>query len=322
MAAFKKVALIFNPAAGLSRKGRREAVEAAAGEFRSANVDVELVPTRAAGAASEQALAAIAAGCDAIIACGGDGTVHEVMQGMVEEKVNAALGVIPLGTGNGLAAELRMPRQPKAAARWLLRATPRRIAVGRVECGQPATRARYWIISAGVGADAEMLYGLATDQKARYGKAAYYAHAIKLFAQHDFVPFACTWRDAKGEHEHVVAQVMAARIADFGGLISRLAPGASLLHDDMRLVIFHGPGRWPVLVHSIGATVRRQARVRGLDFASATEMQARVLTGPPKSTTGWRADRARRIYVQADGEVLGTLPARFSVVPDAVRLLM
>ena len=68
-------------------------------------------------------------GCDAILACGGDGTVHEVLQRMV--GTDAALGVVPLGTANALAANLGLGRSPAKAVRKLLTALPVRVPVGK-----------------------------------------------------------------------------------------------------------------------------------------------------------------------------------------------
>ena len=82
--------------------------------FRRAGVEVHIDATRARGSAGEQARAAIASGCDAVVACGGDGTVFEVLQGVAES--NAMMGVIPLGTGNVLAHDLGLAGNPERAA--------------------------------------------------------------------------------------------------------------------------------------------------------------------------------------------------------------
>ncbi|MGH9650368.1 MAG: diacylglycerol/lipid kinase family protein, partial [Terriglobales bacterium] len=95
----RKVALIFNPASGVRRERRAAEVESVRQVLLAAGVEAEAAPTRSAGSAEEQARESIAAGCDAILACGGDGTAHEALQGIVGAGGRAALGVIPLGTG-------------------------------------------------------------------------------------------------------------------------------------------------------------------------------------------------------------------------------
>jgi len=97
-----RVALIYNPASGQHSIGRRAAIEKALQVLRAARVEVEALETLAPGSAGVLAKEAIGRGCDTILACGGDGTVHEVLQSLV--GTNVALGVVPLGTANALAA--------------------------------------------------------------------------------------------------------------------------------------------------------------------------------------------------------------------------
>src|SRR3954468_11108478 len=98
MTTFKKAALIYNPASGSGHKLRVQKVEAAADVLRAAGVETSLIPTRGAGSAGEQASEAISAGHDAVFACGGDGTVLDVLQGMIASGGGTPLGLVPLGT--------------------------------------------------------------------------------------------------------------------------------------------------------------------------------------------------------------------------------
>ena len=102
----RKAALLYNPLSG-RRRGRRVAdVEIALGVLRNAGVEVSATATRSATDATEQTRQAVAEGCEVVFACGGDGTVHDVLQGLVGSSL--ALGIIPLGTGNALAHECGM----------------------------------------------------------------------------------------------------------------------------------------------------------------------------------------------------------------------
>src|SRR5437868_8022603 len=149
----RKAALLYNPLSGRRHMRRLADVEAARAILQQAGVETMIEPTRAQSDATEQAHRAIAAGCDTIFACGGDGTAHDVLQGLVGS--NAALGIIPLGTANALAHDLRLPFSPVAAARASLTAKLSRIAVGRVEyldlSGNQGSR--FFTVAAGVGAD-------------------------------------------------------------------------------------------------------------------------------------------------------------------------
>ena len=91
----RKAALFYNPISGRRKKHRVQDVEAVAAVLRAAGVELEVAPTRAASDATAQVRMAIREGFDTIIACGGDGTVHDVLQGIAGR--DAALGIIPLG---------------------------------------------------------------------------------------------------------------------------------------------------------------------------------------------------------------------------------
>src|SRR5271169_1736191 len=186
----RKAMLLYNPLSG-RRRGRRLAdVDAALAVLRNAGVEASAAPTRAASDATDQTRQAIAAGCDTVFACGGDGTIHDVLQGLV--GTNVALAIIPLGTANSLAHDLRLPLSPADAARAALTAKPRRIAVGRVEyqdfTGKQA--ARYFTVTVGVGVDAHVFYKLDPLAKRRFGMAAYCAKATRLWLTHKMENFA------------------------------------------------------------------------------------------------------------------------------------
>ena len=110
----RRAALFYNPLSGRRKKYRLHDVESASSVLRNAGVEVDVAPTRAASDAAEQVRAAIRDGFDTIVACGGDGTIHDVLQGLAGK--DAALGIIPLGTANALAHDLRVPMNPKPAA--------------------------------------------------------------------------------------------------------------------------------------------------------------------------------------------------------------
>src|SRR5436309_3227464 len=113
----RNAALIYNPLSGNKHHLRLQKVEAAAAELRKAGVEATLVATLDAGSGGEQAQQAIRAGHDAVFACGGDGTVNDVLQGMIAAGGEIPLGLVPLGTGNVLAHDLGIPRDSAASIR-------------------------------------------------------------------------------------------------------------------------------------------------------------------------------------------------------------
>ncbi|HYG98182.1 MAG TPA: diacylglycerol kinase family protein [Terriglobales bacterium] len=330
-----RAVLLYNPRSGRKRVRRVADVEAAASVLRTAGVKVELVPTEGPGTAGRQAREAIAAGADAILACGGDGTVHDVLQGMITpcasgtgcpDRNDAALGIIPLGTANALAIDLGIPRNPKRAANWALQARPRSITVGEVAytVGGKA-ESRYFTVAVGIGADAHLAYRMTSEAKGRLGMAAYYWRATHIWATHDFPPFEVEFFDAATSRNRVevVSEVLAVRVTQFGGLLRELAPGAALKRNCVRLVLFKTRSRLRYLSYVLKGLVPGQRRVPGIELVDATQVECRVL-GNCEGVLGWQPGQSSppSIYVEADGEMLGRLPATISVVPNGLRLLM
>ena len=311
----RKAALLYNPLSGRRRGRRQQDVEIALGVLRDAGIEVSVAATRSAKDATEQTRQAVAESCEAVFACGGDGTVHDVLQGLVGTSI--ALGIIPLGTGNALAHDLRLPLSPADAARTLLTATPRRIAVGQVTyqdfSGEQGSK--YFTVALGIGVDAHLFYKLNPLMKLRLGMGAYYAQATRLWLTHkmDYFTVELPHKDPRQTRQTEVSQLLAVRIRDFGGPLHELAPGASLERDDLRLVLFHTRSRFAYVRYVMQGFLGMNRKVKGIELVDSAEAICRPLANDQEST---------RILVQADGELLGTLPAEISMVPNAVTLLV
>ena len=171
----RKAALLYNPDSGGSRARRQAELESVLEILRGASVEAQLILTDSRAHAEEKARQAVLAGCDTVFACGGDGTIHNMIQ--VLANTSAVLAILPMGTANALAHDLGLPINIKAAAKAALRAAPRRVALGRIEfidlTGRPGSR--FFIVAAGCGVDAHLFYKLHTGTKQRMGMAAYYA---------------------------------------------------------------------------------------------------------------------------------------------------
>src|ERR1700677_1478333 len=158
--AMRRVALIYNPVSGQRSPIRTAIIEDALEVLRGAGIEAEAQETYASGSAGTQAREAISRGCDTIVACGGDGTVHEILQCLVGTPV--ALGVVPLGTANALAQDLGLGTSPVHAVRKLLTATPTQVPVGRIFYHDKggAEHSCYFTVAAGIGADALLMASL------------------------------------------------------------------------------------------------------------------------------------------------------------------
>ncbi|HVO61501.1 MAG TPA: diacylglycerol kinase family protein [Terriglobales bacterium] len=305
--------ILYNPYSG-RRKRRREAdIRSVQTVFENSGVKINTSLTGDADHAGERARQAAASGCDAVIACGGDGTINAVLQGLVGTKT--ALGVIPLGTANALAHDLRIPMHPVKAARSLLDAEAKRYAVGQVNFQDRSGRSssRYFTVAVGIGADAHLFYKLDQTLKTNWGMAAYYAKATHVWFTHPLERFETEFRLQNGEFCTAgVSEVLAVRISHFGGVLRAFAPGASLSRNDMRLVLFKTRSRLRYLQYILRAALGHGWSVPGIELFSAERARCRLAQNSPK----------RRIYVEVDGELAGTLPAELSMVPDALTMLV
>jgi YegS/Rv2252/BmrU family lipid kinase len=309
----RRVALIYNPASGQHSRGRRAAVDEALAVLREAGVEVEALETFAPGSAGELAADAVRGGCDTVLACGGDGTVHEVLQSLVGTSV--ALGVVPLGTANALAANLGLQTSPAKAARKLLTAEPVRLSVGHISYSDNtgATHSRYFTVAAGVGADALFLSRLDPSLKRRLGYLLYVIEAFRVWATHDFPLFEAAIEERESAQPRVeeISELLAVRIRDFGGVLNHMVPGATLHNDGLRLVAFKTRSRFRYFRFLISVVFGRQKFSGDIELLDAVSVECRPRNG---SST--------RVFAEADGELLGDLPVRLEIVPDAVTLLI
>ncbi|MBI4326194.1 MAG: diacylglycerol kinase family lipid kinase [Chloroflexi bacterium] len=142
-----------------------------------------LKPTSAAGDARTLAAAAVREGYETIVAAGGDGTLNEVLNGLGDEPegfARARLGLLPLGTVNVFAKELRLPMALAKAWKTIERGHEIRIDLPEVEfTGDEPPRRRYFAQMAGAGLDARAIQLVDWELKKRIGQFAYILAAIK-----------------------------------------------------------------------------------------------------------------------------------------------
>ena len=310
----KNVRLLYNPRSGGKR--RHAQLDAALAVLRNAAVDATVVVTQSSAEATAEAQKAVAAGCDTVFACGGDGTIHDVIQGIAQTPV--ALAILPLGTANALAHDLGLPSNPVKVARALLTGRQHRIALGQLRYlsldGSPASC--FFTVAAGVGVDAHLFYKLQAGMKQRLGMAAYYAKAWQLWMTHKMRKFAVEYHERGGRSSKSsdITELLAVRIRNFGGVIRELAPGASLDRDDVRLVLCRSSSRAVYLQYVLSGLFGARWPVSGVDLVHAERVRCDL--DSPTTNDG------NRIYVEADGELLGTIPAEITMVPDALTLLV
>jgi len=309
----RRVALIYNPASGQHSSRRASKIQDIKGVLLQAGIEADSLETHAPGSAKTLAVAAVRQGHDAVLACGGDGTVHEVLQGLVGTDV--ALGVVPLGTANALAQNLGLGRNPVKAVQALLTAKPQQVPVGRISFKEPNGLEgwRYFTVAAGIGADALLMSSMDPELKRRYGYALYILEAAKIWATNPFPLFDARFAGNGSSEARVeqVSQLLAVRIRSFGGALGVLAPGATLHKNNLSVVAFKTQSRIAYMRFLLATMIGRQSFSRTIELIDTDFVDCRPLNGSKSS-----------VFVEADGEVLGALPARIELAREKLALLV
>jgi YegS/Rv2252/BmrU family lipid kinase len=178
----QKTKLIINPNADLGRTWRAASdLRPLVQQYGGADWAGTVYPTHAI----ELARQAIDEEYDLIIAVGGDGTVHEIINGLMQvpfEK-RPRLGVVPMGSGNDFAYAVGMEAEPTDALQQIFSGTPRRIDIGKVQ--DDIGRTEYWNNALGIGFDAKALTRLRNLTYLR-GFVAYFVAVMQtLMLQHE-----------------------------------------------------------------------------------------------------------------------------------------
>lgn len=311
--AMRRVALIYNPASGQYSARRKAAVGQIRAVLDEAGVESEAFETSAQGSATILAQQAVQDGYDTVLACGGDGTVHEAVQSLVGTDV--ALGVVPLGTANALAADLGLIASPARVARILLDAAPARISVGQIHYSDASGNrdSRYFIVAAGIGADALLMSRLDSRLKRRLGYVLYLIEAFRIWATSSFPLFEAQLpMNGNGAARVVeVSQLLAVRVRSFGGVLRTLAPGASLRNGSLSMLAFKTRSRLRYMSFLLAVIAGRHTFNRAVELMDSPSIECRARVGS-----------AEKLFVEADGEVLGYLPVRLEVAPHSLTLLI
>ena len=243
--------------------------------------------------------AQIAGGADLIVVAGGDGTINEAAEGIIGTQV--PLGILPAGTANVLATEMKLGGNLEKVARRLGELRPRRISVGHITCDGGRV-ARHFLLMAGVGLDAHVVYKLNAALKARTGKFAYWVAGWSLLGKR-LAEFDV---EIAGERRKCSFALLS-KVRNYGGDFE-IARNVTLLHDQFEVVLFEGRSSMRYVKYFAGMALNRLSGMRGVTVLRAD----RVKISP--------ADE-RQARVQIDGELGGMLPAEIRIVPDALTLL-
>lgn len=289
----KRARMIANPVARTLPS--RDRLATAPAWLRLHGWKVDSFVSRDSAHTTELAREAAAEGYDAVIAAGGDGTINEVVNGLAGSKT--ALAVIPGGTGNVWTREMGTPWHPGSVAASLERGRRVRIDLGLA--GE-----RYFVLMASLGIDSAVVAMVTSGSKARLGRAAYISRGLREALRYRGVVAEIT---ADGETWHMpLFLALLGNTRSYGGLIS-ISRNASATDGVLDLVVYRAGGFGRFATDFLRTATGRHLGLGGARFKRVRE--AHVTTNPP-------------VPVQADGEIIGLTPMRFTVVPRALDVIV
>ena len=268
-------------------------------------ITVDSIATSGPGHAGEIARRAVDRGADLILVAGGDGTINEAVNGMAHSSV--PLGILPAGTANVLANELGIGTTMERAAANLASCVQERVALGLLASGAAPSNGRdaqrYFLLMAGAGLDADIVYHLKPRTKETLGKAAYWIGGFSKVGSR--IPEFLVQAEGR---EHRASFALVSRVRNYGGDLE-IAPTISLLDDEFEMVLFEGESSLGFLKYMLAVVARRQQAMPGITILRTRQAAFQAPAGSP-------------IHVQVDGEYAGLAPARVEIVPNALTLLV
>ena len=298
--------LIHNPNAGGGGNSRRRTLDTARHIFAAGGIHSDLAETTGPGHATEIASRAANEGRGLVIACGGDGTLNEVINGLAAHQNGhrVPLALLPGGTANILAKELDLPWDIPSAAEKLVRGTVKEIALGLATPLEQPEKKKYFLSVGGAGPDGMIVYSLDLDLKERLGILAYWWQGAREVFRYDFRHF----RIAIGDQKIDASMAIVGRTKNYGGPF-KITTEADLFEDHFEVMALTTQSGFRYLSYLPSLWTGNLRGTEGVHFHKADSVICEPLDKSP-------------LYAQVDGEPLARLPVEFKIVPRALKLLV
>jgi diacylglycerol kinase (ATP) len=309
--------LIHNPNAGNGGSGRRALLDEARRIFSLAGIHTDMAETEAPGHATEIARQATEQGRELVIACGGDGTLNEVVNGLAAPNNGhrVPLTLLPGGTANILAKELNLPWDIPSAAQKLARGEVKEIALGLATPVNEPNKKKYFLSVAGAGPDGMIVYSLDLDLKARIGILAYWWQGAREVLRYKFPHFRIRVPNIEASSDPTsgaatldVSLVVVGRTKNYGGPF-RITDQADLYDNHFEIMALTTQSGFRYLSYLPTLWMGKLRGADGVHYYKSDTVVCEPLNDSP-------------VYAQIDGEPLTRLPVEFKIVPRALKLLV
>jgi diacylglycerol kinase (ATP) len=298
--------LIHNPNAGNSGHRRRRLLDQARHIFATRGIDADLAETTGPGHATEIATRAAAENRGLVIACGGDGTLNEIVNGLAAHQNGhrVPLALLPGGTANILAKELDLPWDIPKAAEKLVHGTVKEIALGLATPLEQPEKKKYFLSVAGAGPDGRIVYSIDLGLKSRVGILAYWWAGVREIFRYKFPHF----RVVSGSRKIRASLIIVGRTQNYGGPF-KITTEADLFEDQFEILTLATQSGLRYLSYLPSLWLNKLRGTPGVEFFKSDSVVCEPLDANP-------------IYAQVDGEPLSRLPVEFRIVPRVLKLLV
>jgi diacylglycerol kinase (ATP) len=289
-----KLSIIANPVAGGGRP--YQAIQRCVREWPHPGWEAEILTTRSPGHAGLLAQELTGHPPDLLAICGGDGTINEVASHISDPPFPIA--ILPAGTANVLARELRLPLDPVQALQVALKRKTRKVDLGELE---PGTRRRFLFV-AGIGFDAYAVFRVRPALKKKLGMAAYAVAVVDCLRSYSFPEF----RVILGDRSFTATSCLACNAKSYGGGLL-FCPDADMSDGLLDILILQGHRRlalaWFLLLAWFG-------KPESGHWIHRLRAESLKIEGPDN------------VLIQTDGELAGNLPLHVNLIHSTFPLVI
>jgi len=268
---------------------------------------LEFLSTERRNHAIVLALEATERGCDFLVAVGGDGTLHEVVNGVMQSNKAASdyplIGLLPYGSANDFARTAHISQSVEELYSLIQTKSVQGIDLGKIKLPNTG-EVRYFINIAGVGLGAEVAQNIAQTSSVFGPGFNYFSHIIKGFLKYSKKEVNCT--SGSWQWKGKLLQMAVANGRYFGNAIC-VAPDAVLNDGQFQLAIFGNVSIWKYL-KNLG-NLKKGVKITHPQVSYYNTHEVRI-------------DSKDACGIEADGEYVGLAPASISILPNAIRFLM
>ncbi|MBR2447707.1 MAG: diacylglycerol kinase family lipid kinase [Clostridia bacterium] len=280
----KRLLLIVNPLAGQAKMNTKllKVVEI----FSSADYSVTVYPTKAKGDATNHCLTLSDNDYDIIVVCGGDGTLNEVITGIMQKGLNIPLGYIPAGTLNEWSSGLKISRNIETAAKDILTGQRIRLDIGKF--GD-----KYFSYTSSFGAFTSASYSAPQDVKNVLGQAAYFFEGIKSLAAIKPIRLKCSYEQGEIEGEFLFGAI--SNSMSVGGIVKYDKSAVELNDGQFEVLLIRNPDNLLKLQPIIDGILKHEFDREGIVFFKTQKLSIETEESLP-----WTLDGE---FAETNGEI-------------------